>query len=173
MNYERVWKALSDLAVELKKRGRPIQPHVVRNLRSAKTMIQILKADPSCVECVSRIEGYLEDVEFTLMLEAQELLGAEFVERWMKKLEEARKAPKAAEVEAVRFVPGAPRGMSWVRVQTSNETPIEIVRDVAEECGLSYKVQESDYVLVFGDKGRIESFLRKVAERVRGRLQKA
>ena len=47
MSYEENWKVLADLLTELRKKGEKIPTHIMNDLRSAKTMIQILKADPT------------------------------------------------------------------------------------------------------------------------------
>ena len=110
MSYEENWKVLADLLTELRKKGEKIPTDVMNDLRSAKTMIQILKADPTHIENIPRIETYLRNVESYAILMAQEKLGTGFVEQWLRKLEKARKT-KIEEKEEVtpRFVPGLPR----------------------------------------------------------------
>lgn len=167
VHYEEIWKVLADLLTELRKTGETIPPHVMNDLRSAKTMIQILKADPRHTENIPRIETYLENVEFHLISAAQEKFGTESVERWMKKLEEARSRVYEEE-EAPRFVPGIPRGERWVRVQTSEETPQRDIEELAEENRLSYKMQEDGYILVYGKNENIKSFVKRLAKKFRG-----
>ena len=70
MGYEETWKVLADLIAELRKKGEVIPASVMNDLRSAKTMMQIFKADPSHIENIPRIETYLENVEFFDVAEA-------------------------------------------------------------------------------------------------------
>ena len=171
MNYEIVWKALSDLATELKRRGESVPPNVMKDLRSAKTMIEIIKADPTCTECIPKIENYLDMAESALILYAQERLGPELAEKWMRKIETVRKKAyeeeMETEVKASKFIPGVPRDQSWIRIEITDETPKGIVQEVAKEMGLSCKFQEDRYVLVYGEKLKIKNFVKRMAERLR------
>ena len=167
MGYEEIWKVLADLLTELRKTGETIPPHVMNDLRSAKTMIHILKADPTHTENIPRIETYLENVEFHLVSTAQERSGSEYVEQWMKKLEEARKKVYETEEAAPRFVLGIPRGKRWVRVQVSEDTPQGYIERLAKENKLSHKMQKNGYMLVYGESESIKSFVKKLAEKFR------
>lgn len=166
MGYEEVWNVLADLLTELRNKE-AIPADVMSDLRSARTMIQILKADPTHIENIPRIETYLENVEFCLISVAQEKSGSEYVERWMKRLEEARRKVPEGEKAAPRFIPGIPRGERWVRVQISEDTPQRGIEKLAEKNELSYKMQDDGYVLVHGKNANIKSFVKKLAERVR------
>jgi hypothetical protein len=166
MRYEEVWRALSDLLTELRQKGEVIPPDVIDDLRSAKTMIHVLKADPRHTENIPRVETYLENVEFQLISAAQERFGTEYVELWMKKLEEARRVTEGKET-ASRFVPGVPRGKHWVRVQVSEETPESHIEKLAEENRLSFEMRDDGYVLVWGKNANVKSFVKRLAEKLR------
>ncbi|UCE29623.1 MAG: DUF2096 family protein [Candidatus Bathyarchaeota archaeon] len=161
MRYEGIWEVLADLVTELRKKGEMIPANVMNELRSAKTMIHVLRADPSHVENVPRIETYLENVEFHLVSLAQKKFGSKFVEQWMKKLGKAQQSICEEEEENVvsRFVPGLPRSKSWVRVQVSEGTPQGDIENLAEDNGLSHRQQKNGYVLVYGDSESLKSFV--------------
>ena len=165
MGYEEAWNVLDDLITEILKKGETIPKHVMNDLHSAKTMIQIFKADPTHVENLSRIETYLENVESHLMLTAQEKFGADYVERWMKKLEEARKAPEEKEKARLKFVVGIPRGEHWVRIQISEETSKSEIERLVKRNGLSSKMQKNGYVLVYGDVKKVKEFVKNIAKK--------
>jgi len=169
MSYEERWNVLADLITELRRKGEKIPTEVMNDLRSAKTMIQILKADPTHIENIPRVETYLGNVESHLIFVAQEKFGSEFVEGWMKKFEEARRAVKAeGKAEAKpRFVPGLPRGKRWVRVQISEDTSKEDIERIAKENKLSCKMQKNGYMLVYGNSESIKAFVKKMAEKFR------
>lgn len=166
MGYEEAWKVLADLITELRKSGETIPTHVMNDLRSAKTMIQILKADPTHLENLPRIETYLENVESSLIFMAQEKFGSGYAEQWMKKLEEARRAPEEEKETVPRFVPGLPRGKYWVRVQVSEDMPKNDVKRLAKENKLSSKMQKNGYMLVYGDVEKVKLFVKKMAEKL-------
>ncbi|MGQ9642161.1 MAG: DUF2096 family protein [Candidatus Bathycorpusculaceae bacterium] len=120
-----VWKVLEGMILEFRRRGVAVPAEVVDNLKSAKTMIKILKADPSRWETAQRIEEYLSNVESYLISEGQKKFGVEYVDKWLKKLEEASVRFPDLEEEETRFVPGLPREQRWIRVKPTVELPIE------------------------------------------------
>jgi hypothetical protein len=169
MGHEEVWKTLNDLIVEFRKKGEIIPPEVMEDLRAAKTLIHVLKADPTKIENVPTIEMYLGNVESHLIFAAQAMFGSEFVNHWMKKLREAREKPDV-EVSAEpssKFVPGLPRGQRWVRVQVSEETPREDIEELVRESGLTCKMQDDGYMLVYGEGEKLKDFIKRTAEKLR------
>jgi hypothetical protein len=169
MSYEENWKVLADLLAELRKKGEKIPAEVMKDLRSAKTMMQILKAEPTHIENIPRIETYLGNVESYAILAAQEKMGTGFVERWLRKLEKAKKVKTEEKEEAaLRFVPGIPRKRSWVRIKISDDIPRENVESLAKEDKLLYKMQRNGYMLVYGNAKSIKTFVKKMAEKFHG-----
>jgi hypothetical protein len=169
MGYEELWKAVADLLTELRRRGEAIPTYTMEDLRSAKTMIQVLKVDPARTENITRIETYLENVESYLIFVAHNKFGPKFAERWMRKISRARR--KTYEEKEVKvhsgFVPGLPKNKHWVRIQVSEDMPKEYIEKVARENGLTYRMQENEYALVCGDDEKIRSFVKKMAKRFR------
>jgi hypothetical protein len=170
MRHDEIWKTLADLITEFRRKGESIPSDVMEDLRAAKTMIQVLKADPTRIENVPSIEMYLGNVESYLIFEAQKKFGSEFVEEWLQKIKEAREIKAVGEKpeSSSKFVPGLPRGQKWMRVQVSKETPEKGIRRLAEETGLSFKVQKDGYILVYGDFEKLKLFVKKTAEKFGG-----
>jgi len=164
MGHDEVWKTLADLITEFRGRGESIPSNVMEDLRAAKTMIQVLRADPNRIENVPSIELYLGNVESYLIFEAQKKFGSEFVEEWLQKIREARETKAVGEKPAPssKFVPGLPRGQKWVRVQVSKETPEKEIKKLAEDTGLSFKVQRDRYMLVYGEDEKLKLFVKKL-----------
>jgi len=171
MGYEEVWNVLADLITELRNKEHVIPANVMNDLRSAKTMIQVFKADTTHIENIPRIETYLENVEAQLISMAQEKAGSKFVAKWMEKLEEARRKVSEEKEESARFVPGLPRDKHWVRVQISEETPKKEIEKLAKENNLSHKIQKDGYMLVYGDDENVKAFVKKMAAKF-GRTRK-
>lgn len=176
MGYGEIWKILDDLIVEFRKRGEVIPTNVIEDLRAGKTMIQVLKADPTRAENIPSIEMYLGNVESYLIFTAHQKFGAEFAERWMKKLREARKTIRTGEEEtpwepSPKFVPGVPRDQKWLRVQVSAETPENEIKRLAAEFGLSTRMETDGYMLVYGDGGELKLFVQKTGEKLRRRKE--
>jgi len=167
MGYEEVWNVLADLVTELRNKGQVIPANVMNDLRSAKTMIQVFKADTTHIENIPRVEIYLENVEAQLISMAQKKAGSKFVAKWMERLEEARRKV-SEEKKSARFVPGLPRDKHWVRVQISEDTPQKEIEKLAKENNLSHKIQKDGYMLVYGDDENVKAFVKKMAEKFRG-----
>lgn len=169
MGHEEVWKTFNDLIIEFRKKGEAIPPEIMADLRAAKTLLHVLKADPTKIENVPTIEMYLGNVEAHLIFAAQAKFGPEFVNRWMKKLKEAREKPDVempAET-ASKFVPGLPRGQRWVRVKVSKETPQEEIEKLVRESELACRIQDDGYMLVYGEGEKLKHFIKRTAAKLR------
>ncbi|MGD2066523.1 MAG: DUF2096 family protein [Candidatus Bathyarchaeota archaeon] len=166
MSYDEQWKVLADLLIELQKRGESIPADVMNDLRSAKTIIQVLKADPTHIESIYRINTYLRSVESYAIFTAEKL-GTEIVEKWLKKLKETKRVKDQKRGGAVRFIPGVPRDKSWVRIQISEDTPQESVEKLVKESKLLHKMQKNGHMLVYGDEENIKNFVKRMAEQFR------
>ena len=165
MGYLAVWKVLEEMILEFRKRGITIPAEVMDNLKSARTMIKILKADPSRGETMQKIEEYLSNVESYLISEGQKNFGAEYVDKWLKKLDEASTRFPDLEEEETRFVPGLPREQKWIRVKPSAELPIEKLELMAKELNLLCELQRDGYLLVYGEDECLKEFVKKMAKK--------
>ncbi len=168
MGYEKWWRTLENLIAEFRKKQIAIPEEVMSSLRSAKTMINVYNADPSRVETIPTIESYLLNVESGLINMAKEEVGEDFMEDWIRKVEEARKEeePKA-EAATRRFIPGLPKGQHWIRVLPSDDVLKENVEELAGKLGLSCKLQKDGYLLVYGDREKVKDFVKEMAEKTR------
>ena len=100
----------------------------MNDLRSAKVMIQILKANATYKETTLKLENLLRNIESYIIFTAQEKFGATLADNWLKKLEKAKKTEsKEQEETKSKFIPGLPKNQSWVRIQTSQDLPLEKV----------------------------------------------
>jgi hypothetical protein len=165
MGYLGVWKVLEEMILEFRKRGITIPTEVMDNLKSARTLIKILKADPSRGETMQKIEEYLSNVESYLISEAQKKFGVEYVDKWLKKLDEASMRFPDLEEEETRFVPGLPREQKWIRVKPSAELPMEKLKLLAKELNLSSELQGDGYLLVYGEDESLKEFVKKMAKK--------
>jgi hypothetical protein len=166
MNYEEKWKVIADFLIELQKEGEDITKDVIIDLRSAKTMIQVLTADPNNIEYISRIDTYLRSVE-SYAINTAEKHGTEKVEAWLKKLKIENRGSKEEKETISRFVPGIPRNKKWVRIQISEDTTPKEIKKLIEISDLSYKIQKNRYILVYGNGENIKSLMKKMTERFR------
>jgi hypothetical protein len=152
--------------MELQKKEAKIPPEIMDDLRSAKTIIQVLKADPTSTENNARADKYLRNVESYVILTAEEF-GSETVEEWLKKLKETKKVEQKNKKTQTNFVHGVPRDKNWVQIQTSKDTSKESVIKYAQKNGLSYVERENGQIIVYGNKESIKSFVKSMAEQFR------
>ncbi|MBS7654372.1 DUF2096 family protein [Candidatus Bathyarchaeota archaeon] len=165
MSWDTRWRALADAITDLRRSGESIPPSIIRDLRSAKTMMEIIKADRSRPEHISRLEECLGSVESYVLSTAESRLGSSYVNALIRKLHEVERIRVQAEMETqAGFHPGLPREMKWVRIQASDEIPVETIRNIAEKIGLKSMIQEDRYVLIFGEKEKIKAFIKRMAE---------
>lgn len=163
MNYFAAWKVLEGMVADFRKKGIVIPAEIMTDLRSAKTLINVLKADPSHVDTSQKVEAYLLNVESYVVSEGQKLFGTKYVEEWFKRLDEASKTISEKEEGEAKFISGVPREHKWIRVKPSTELPIEKLKMLAEESHLSYNVQSDGCLLVYGEDDCIKEFVKKTA----------
>ena len=171
MGYEEWWKTLEHLITEFRKKNMSVPKEIMTSLRSAKTMINVYKADLSRVETIPEIENYLLSVESSLINIAKEKFGQNFVNNWLRILETSRKEQQTKTDSATRFIPGLPKNEHWIRVLPSEDILKRNIERLAGELGLSFKNQKDGYVLVYGDKKKIKEFVKKMAEKCRRTLE--
>lgn len=165
MNYEERWNILEKLLKHLINKGETIPKDVLKDLRSAKTLIQIYKMKPEDSETVRKIEKYLDNVEFQLVFAVQKIEGEKSAEEWMRKLERSRMPTMEIEEPSVsRAVYGVPRDKKWVRVKLDTDLTEEEIIEAAKEFGLEVKAKEGQWVTVFGEETDIKSFIKKIAD---------
>jgi len=170
MPHEKVWLTLEDLIEEFRKHGETIPSEIMEDLRAAKSLIQVSRAKPQHMEDSMQIEVYLNNIEFYLIPKAQEKFGQAFADEWMKKLEKARKEASEEGLGSTvsKFLPGMPRETPWVRVKISEDIKQEVVEALAKESGLRANNKENGYLLVYGDKEKLNVFMKKMTEKFRG-----
>jgi len=164
MSYEDKWKVLTNLLLEIQESGKKVPVNIMDDLRSAKTMIQVVKADPTHIDSVSRLDEFLRSVE-AYAISTIEKQGKENAEEWLKKLRAPKIGKTKEKSEATsRFVSGIPRDKSWVRIQISRNTPKEKVKRIAKENKLLHRMPENGFILVYGNENNIKSFIKMMAE---------
>lgn len=171
MGYLAVWKVLEEIVTDFRKKGVTVPAEVMGDLKNAKTMIGILKADPNRVETAQKIEEYLGNVESYLISEGHKRFGQEYVDEWLKRTDEAGRR-MLDEEEETRFVAGLPHLQRWIRVTPSTELPLEKLKTLAMESGLSYDVQADGCLLVRGENNSIKDFVKKMATKFRSKAGK-
>ena len=166
MKYEKKWKILETFLIDLQKRGEKIPEKIIRDLRSAKTTIELAQADPNQVQIKSRIDEYLRNVE-SYCISTIEKFEKNTAKEWLRKLNQDKNKVNIKK-QSFRFVQGIPKNMRWLRVETSEDTPMKEVQKIIIECKLQHELQENGYILVYGNEKSIDFFVKKMTEQFRG-----
>jgi hypothetical protein len=172
MGYLAAWSVLEEMIIDFRKRGMVAPARIMSDLKSAKTLINVLKADPSHADTNEKIVEYLLSVESYLVSEGQKTFGNEYVDKWLRRLDEASKKTLENEEEETTFVHGIPREHKWVRVKPSTELPTEKLKTLAKESHLSFNVQDDGCLVVYGEDSHIKEFIKKMATKYGSKTEK-
>jgi hypothetical protein len=111
-------------------------------------------------------------VQIYLVSEGQKRFGQKYADEWLARMDEASRKVSDDEEEKKRFVPGLPRQQSWIRIAPSVELPLQKLKTLAREQGLSYTEQAESILLVYGEKEKVKSFVKKIATEHKPKAEK-
>ena len=163
MGYIAVWNVLEEMVTDFKKNQVAVPADIIGDLKSAKTIIKILKADPACGENAQKIDGYLTNVEVYLISEGQRKFGQGYVDEWLQKINEAGRKMVDEQEEETSFVSGVTGEGKWIRLTPTEDLSLEKLKALAKESNLSYKVQGKEHLIVLGSDAILKDFVKKIA----------
>ncbi|MDQ1279560.1 MAG: hypothetical protein QG670_822 [Thermoproteota archaeon] len=167
VGYAALWKMLDVLITEFKRRGGAVPQELIEELRTSKSMISILDADPSSIDTITEVEILLGKIESTLLYLAEADFGKEYANEYSKRIIDARAGFSDQDnIFSPRFVTGIPRGMDWIRFKTDDNMNRTEVEELAHNFGLLSRQQDNDSVIIYGDKEKIREFIQRVAEKI-------
>jgi hypothetical protein len=166
MGYIATWKVLEELMLDMHKKGVSTPASVVNDLRSAKLMIQISESPSAKGEQAIMADEYLGNVESILLAEAEKTLGSDYVDEWLKRLDEAMAQCETCQpkeqVKDDKFIIGVPRDQKWVRVEPHDNLTSERIKEIAKENNLSINSQSNGRLVAYGQPDSIKAFLKKM-----------
>jgi hypothetical protein len=160
-------KILEEIIIELRKKGLEIPPNVMSDLKSARTLLKVEKADSKGMgETEPKIDQYIGSVEAYVITEAAKLFSSDRVDKWLTALDIAScetgvtiEEPK----EEMRFIPGVPRDQKWIRAEPTENSPKETFEKTATEMKLSYKNDSDGHLIVYGSAEKIKEFIKEIS----------
>jgi len=161
MGHLAAWKVLEQMIADFREKGKTIPSEVMGDLKSARTMIRIAEAGANHAEIYPKIEEYLANVEARLVNEAEKTLGKEYVDTWLKRLNEASRKTEMEE-EETPFILGVPRGQKWIRITPSKGLSPEKLKGLAVEAKLSLKTQDDGSLVIHGKDDDVKAFVKKM-----------
>jgi hypothetical protein len=172
MGYLAVWKVLEEMVADLKKKGTTVPTYVINDLKSARTIIKILKVDPSCGENAQKIDQYLTNVESYLISEGQQRFGQAYVDEWLQRVDKAGRDVLDEEEVETRFISGMTGERKWIRLTPTDDLPLEKLKALARESNLSCKVQDGQHLVVLGPDAVLKDFVKKIAAKQKSKSGK-
>jgi hypothetical protein len=167
MGYTATWKVLEELMLDMYKKGAAVPPNVINDLRNAKLMIKISESSDAKGETAMKVDEFLGNVESVLLAEAQKTFGGEYVDGWLKRIDEANVQcetcqPAPTKAEENKFVIGVPRDQKWVRVEPNGTLTCEHIESIAKETNLTLNPQKDGRLVVYGQPESLKAFLKKM-----------
>ena len=161
-------KILEEVIIELRKKRLEIPANIMSDLKSARTLMKIEKADPrGRGETEPKIDEYLGSVEAYVMTEAGKQFGQEKVEKWLAALDLASCESCVTvvdEKEEMRMIPGVPRDQKWIRVEPIESLPIEKLERMATEAKLGFRREKDGHLIVYGSDEAVKGFIKKISK---------
>jgi len=167
MNYEYLWKTLEELIGELTRNGVTVPRELVDDLKSAKTLINIHKVDPTVLDIATEIELYLGKIESNLLYLAELDVGKEYADECLRRIYDARRRGMGEQVAVTpRFVSGVPKGEYWIRIKASDLISEGDLGELLEKLNLSSKPQRNGYLLIHGKEENVKALIKEVGEKI-------
>ena len=167
-SYDNACKKLDELMVELLGKGFEVPQHVFEDLKSARNLIGIYRADPTELVSVMESSPYLQSVEMNLLSIAETGLGKDYADGWQRTIIAAYHEGAGGGAKAGAFVTGIPKGDYWIRLKTSDVPLDEELEGLLGELNLSTKAPDDGYLLVHGTKDNVKIFLKEIRKKVGG-----
>ncbi len=168
-------KILEEIIVELRGKGLEIPANVLSDLKSARILMNIEKADArGRGETEPKIDEYLGNVEAYVITEAGNQFTAEKVEKWLTELDLASCESCISVVEAkeeMRMIPGVPRDQKWIRVEPIDSLPTEKLEQMATDVKLNFRREKNGRLIVYGSQEHIKDYLKKMTEAANGKTE--
>jgi hypothetical protein len=169
VTYEKLWNTLAEFNTATAKENRRLQPEIIAELRSTRSLINILKTASKDTDLeddvIPRIEAYLLNIKSNLVSKAANL-GEDFLALWIDKLRQVySETSDVKQIKSVRFIPNIARNYYWMRIKITPKTSVELVEDVSSIFEVSIKQLNDEYVLVYGDKNTVHKFVKEMSKR--------
>jgi len=170
-NYQNAAKVLDELMIELIEKGAKIPDHVISGIRSGRSFVSITLRQPD-EEVARQAMIALQNVEMNLLALAEQVGGMDYAEEWQRRVNDAYAQEsvytRSAPPQATKFVSGVPKGEYWIRIEEAELLPVQ--GELAKLLGdfeLTSIAQEDGYLLLYGRKENVSSFLKDIRQKVR------
>ena len=176
IDYLHIIKVLDGLMLELIGKGADIPRHISEDLRSGRSLAGICTLQTGDYDDVApKVMVLLESIGMNLLSLAEERCGIEYAEEWQRRIIGAysndntvqQKQRLQVKPKLPTFVTGVPKGEYWIRIDGSELSPVSgDLDEMLTAFGLTANDQDDGYILLYGSKDNVSSFLKDIRRKV-------
>jgi len=168
-------KALDELMLELLEKGIQIPSYITDDLKSGRSLAGILSRQSCEGDTSAKTMSILEKVEMNLLSLAESTGGRDNAEKWQQKIDSALNSDDGdccsaplPSAPASRYNSGVPRGEYWIRFMESELSPYSHeLEGLFDSFGLKALPQDDGYLVIYGNKDNVTSFLKDIRDKER------
>lgn len=171
------WMVLNDLLGALKERDVFIPDLTFADLRNSKMSIEYLRSFESEIRAGDQydadtqlqveMENKIQRLRDTLMVWAEEKEGVEYRNTWEARFDAAlRGKSEEYKPEPQVHISDIPRDkqVGFVRIKLPEDTPVEVVSEIAENCRVNISLDGERYLQVSGKKECVRDAMKKLGQ---------
>jgi hypothetical protein len=169
------WMVLNDLLGELQATGTFIPDLTFADLRNSKMTLEYLKSFEEDISAQQDADRQLRDemelkmlrLRETLMVWTEEKQGVEKRNEWEKKFHDAldgKIIPKIMEDPIPISDLPREKDVGFFRIRLPDEIPVEIISEIAEDCGVLIQLDGDRHLQVSGNKDCVQDTMKRLGE---------
>ena len=166
---------LNDLLGELQATGTFIPDLTFADLRNSKMVIEYLRSFESDIGVQEKADNQLrEEMELkilrlreTMLVWMEEKKGVDTRMEWQKKFQDALDGviiPKIIEEQIPISDLPREKDVGFFRIRLPDDIPVEIVSEIAEDCGVLIQLDGDRHLQVSGNKDCVRDTMRRLGE---------
>ncbi|MHA2602261.1 MAG: DUF2096 family protein [Candidatus Thorarchaeota archaeon SMTZ1-83] len=168
------WTVLNDLVGDLRQKGAFIPGLTYADLRNSKMVIEYLSSfEPDISQSTeadfrlrTEMESKILSLRETLMVWAEEKEGVEYRRVWEERLQRALESETDSDDEEKTPISDIPRekDIGFFRIRLPESIPVEIISELAEDCGVLVSLDGDRHLQVSGKKDCVRDAMKRLGE---------
>ncbi len=168
------WTVLNNLLGELREKGVFISDLTYADLRNSKMVIEYLssfrselnESDQGDEKLRIEMETKILGIREALMVWAEKEEGVEYRQTWETRFQIAldeEESPLDNDQTPISDIPRE-KDIGFFRIRLPEETPVEIVSEIAEDCGVLISLDGDRHLQVSGNKESVRDAMKRLGE---------
>ncbi|MHA2378108.1 MAG: DUF2096 family protein [Candidatus Thorarchaeota archaeon] len=173
------WTVLNDLLGELRAKDVFIPDLTYADLRNSKMVIEYLSSFENDIKVTDHADERLRlemetkilSLRETLLVWAEERAGVEYRQNWEERFQRAIEGltpVKDTERTPITDIPRE-KDVSFFRIRLPEDIPVEVVSEVAEDCGVLISLDGDRHLQVSGKKDCVRDAMQRLGEMFYGK----